>query len=418
MQLTPLFPATGYVPHAGQIRFHESDARFKILIAGARFGKSLAGTKDVLAELTSGNSRGWMVAPTYALAQPEFRYIVQDVRRRLGVPAAAIDGGRGSWSRMRTPWGAEVYCLSAQRHETLLGEEIDWLILCEAAHLDREAFERFLRARLTTRRGRLVVPTTPHGFNWVHELYQEGQADNDAWASFRFATWDNPLISAAEIEAARASLPADVFDEQYGGAFTTPSGAVYREFQPALHVVKGLQAPPGAIIYKAIDFGFTNPFCCLWAAVDGDSRLLVLREHYLKSEIVDRHAEVIRAVDDAFVAAGQTMGPAFADPSGRMERQTLTHLGIANLKADNNIAGGVQMVRRMLAPREDGTPGMYIDAGCRNLLREFEQYMWQESSAPGEKVPRKEHDHALDALRYLCVALQSRVDWQKQGAIW
>ncbi len=418
MQLPPLFRATAYAPHAGQIRFHESDARFKILIAGARFGKSLASTKDVLSELTSGPSRGWMVAPTYALAQPELRYIMQDVQRRMGVPAAVIDGGRGSWSRLRTPWGAEVLCLSAQRQETLLGEEIDWLILCEAAHLDREAFERFLRARLTTRHGRLVVPTTPRGFNWVHELYQAGQGDDGAWASFRFATWDNPLISREEIDAARDSLPPEVFDEQYGGAFMTPAGAVYREFQPALHVVKGLQPPPGAIIYKAIDFGYTNPFCCLWAALDGDSRLLVLREHYLDSAIVDRHAEIIRDVDDAFVAAGHTMGPAFADPSGRMERQTLARLGIPTMAADNHIAGGVQMVRRLLSVRKDGTPGVYIDAGCRNLLREFEHYMWRESPGAAERVPRKEHDHALDALRYLCVALQARAGWQKQGAIW
>ena len=35
-----------YRPHAGQQAFHDSDARFKVLIAGARFGKSLAAARD------------------------------------------------------------------------------------------------------------------------------------------------------------------------------------------------------------------------------------------------------------------------------------------------------------------------------------------------------------------------------------
>jgi hypothetical protein len=184
-----LFSHVSYAPHVGQIRFHESDARFKILIAGARFGKSLAASKDVLSELMAGRTRGWLVGPTYALAQPEFRYIAADLRRRLGAGAARVEeGGRKGHSLVRTSWGSEVLCLSAQRPHTLLGEEIDWLILCEAAHIDQEAFERFLRARLTTRRGRLVVPTTPRGFNWVHELYQAGQKGTPGWQSFRHPT--------------------------------------------------------------------------------------------------------------------------------------------------------------------------------------------------------------------------------------
>src|SRR5690606_1360121 len=138
----------------------------------------------------------------------------------------------------------------------------DWLILCEAAHLDSEAFMRYLRGRLTTRRGRLLVPTTPRGFNWIHRLYDLGLKDDGEWQSFRFPTWANPLIAPEEIESARKALPPEVFDEQYGGAFTSPAGAVYREFQPAVHVVPELAVPPGSIIYKSIDFGFTNPLCC------------------------------------------------------------------------------------------------------------------------------------------------------------
>jgi hypothetical protein len=209
-----------------------------------------------------------------------------------------------------------------------------------------------------------------------------------------------------------------VFDEQYGGAFTTPAGAVYREFQPAMHVLENLQPPPAAIIYKAIDFGFTNPLCCLWAAMDRDSRLLILREHYEREQNIDAHAETIRAIDDEFRNKGCAIGPAWADPSGPLEASMLQRAGLVCQRADNHVLGGIAAVRRMLAVRKDGKPGLYVNASCRNLVREFEHYRWEESSQPGERVPRKAQDHALDALRYLCVALQHRVDWNSTGTVW
>lgn len=419
MIFAELFEAIGYSPHIGQVRFHASDKRFKVLIAGARFGKSLAAAKDVLPHLIAGRSTGWLVGPTYAMAQPEFQYLATDIRDRLGVEIVQhTAGGRDGYSRVLTSWGGELLCLSADRPEGLLGHEIDWLILCEAAHIPREAFERFLRARLSTRHGRLVIATTPRGFNWVQELYLLGKGDHDEWASFRHATWDNPLIAPGEIESARATLPPETFDEQYGGAFTTSAGAVYREFEPTLHVVPNLQAPEGAVIYRGIDPGFTNPTCCLWAAMDDDGRLLVLREHYAAELTADLHAAAIHATDTEFRDRGHKIGPAWIDPSSRGFQSELAREGVNTTKAANHVLAGIDVVRMLLRRRDDGTSGICIDAGCHNLAREFEQYRWHESPRPGERVPRKQDDHALDALRYLCLELRKRVDWKEQGASW
>ena len=51
MKQEEFFHLLKYAPHAGQLKFHDSDARFKVLIAGARFGKSLASAKETLIEL-------------------------------------------------------------------------------------------------------------------------------------------------------------------------------------------------------------------------------------------------------------------------------------------------------------------------------------------------------------------------------
>lgn len=263
-----------YVPHAGQHEFHESDARFKVLIARARFGKSLAAARDMLPDVLAGSTRGWLAGPLYPLSRPEFRTLRSDLRASL----RAAPAGPSTEHQHICAWGSTIECHSTRMPESLLAEEIDWLILCEAAHMDRDTWERYLRARLATRLGRVVVPTTPRGRNWVHDLYERGRLGQGGWASFKFATWQNPKILAAEIDDARATLPADTFDEQYGGEFSASAGRVYREFTRELHVSQALPVNAGAVVFKAVDFGYTNPFACLWGALDADGRLLIVRE--------------------------------------------------------------------------------------------------------------------------------------------
>lgn len=407
---------TDYRPHDGQAQFHASHRRFKVLVAGARFGKSVAAAKDVLPEVLRGATRGWVVGPTYALARPEYEALVRDLVQVLGMPPVArVDGGGRGPSRVVMPWGGEVWCLSAAHPESLLGRAVDWLIMAEAAHLRPDVFERYLRPRLSTSGGRLVIPTTPRGLNWVHEAFQHGARGQPDWESFRFATWDNPLVSPEEIASARQVLPPETFDEQYGGAFTTVHGLVYREFTRQRHVADTAPAP-GAIVYKAIDGGYTSPTCCLWAAQDNDNRLLVLREHYLAGATAEAHACAIHAIDAELESMGLQRGPAWIDPSSKPLRTELAKLGVSAGIARNDVLAGIQCVRMLMAPLQQ-PPRLVIDPRCVNLVRELEGYRWQDTSRPGERVPFKHDDHAVDALRYLCMELYHSVVWQNVAQV-
>lgn len=412
MKLTDLYARLDYTPSSGQLQFHESDARFKVLIAGARFGKSLAASKDVLRDLLCAQTRGWMVGPTFALARPEFDYLVNDVRSRLRLAVCEeLTSPRAEHAFVRFTNGSEVHCVSASRPENLLGQEVDWMILCEASHLQREAYERFLRARLTSRNGRLLVPTTPKGHNWIKGLYDRGIVQGQDWQSFRFATWDNPRVSAKEIEAARAELPAEVFDEQFGGAFVARAGRVYPEFERAAHV-RPLALAQGSMFWRGVDFGFTNPFVCLWATLDRDGRLLVFDEYFRAGATLSQHAAEIRRRDDALRAQGCLCAGGVADPSGRAEREELAGLGVTFWPAENALLAGIDAVRQRLRSRDNECRGLLIDPVCANLVREFESYCYEKAAGGDEPLPTKRDDHCLDALRYLCMALGRRVDWQ------
>lgn len=417
MTRSALFTRLDYDPHQGQLRLHESDARFKVLIAGARFGKSLASSHDVLRDLLSREVRGWFVGPTLALAEPEYDYLVQHARGRLGLEASREDYSARAHRGLTFANGSEVHCLSALQPQSLLGREIDWLVLCEAAHIARDAYERFLRGRLVSREGRLIVATTPRGHNWIEELYQRGLQACDAWNSFRYATWDNPRVLPAEIEEARRTLPGPIFDEQFGGAFTGASGRVYPEFEPARHVL-ACDPPAGAVSLRGIDFGFTQPFACVWLCVDHDGRISVFDEYFRSGATVLDHAREILRRDEALAARGVLRGASFADPAARAEREALAQCGVPNGPAENALLPGISRVRQALLPRADGRPGLVVHPRCVNLIREFEGYIYEELTRAGEPLPVKGDDHALDALRYGVMGLCSRADWRKFGVLW
>ena len=409
-----LFRVLRYDPHPGQALFHGSAARIKVLIAGARFGKSLAAARDVLRDVLTGGGNGWLVAPSYALARHEFRYLRDDLGPELGAGASLTDGGLRAPSCMLTRWGGQIETLSAKSAESLLGAAVDFMLLCEAAHIRHDVFMRFLRARLTSRNGRLIVPTTPHGLNWVHELYQRGLEGGEC-ESFRFRTADNPLIAPSEIESARATLPDSVFAEQYEGEFVQGSGRVYKEFSRATHVCP-LPVPQGAVIHRGLDFGYTNPLACLWGC-EVEGRLQILREYVAQGLTLTQHAEHIRAVDEQFTAQGCSMGISWGDPSGSVAIAELKLHNVAVRKAPNAVLPGIDKVRQALLQRADA-PGLQVDASCSTLIREFENYHWQEALAGAEAAPVKKDDHALDALRYLVSGLAQQVGWNSNKPVW
>ena len=408
-----LFSALGYRPHLGQVKFHENDHRFKLLLAGARFGKSLAASRDVLSDLISGETRGWLVGPTYALTTPEFRNLQLDIQQNMTADMK-FHTSQGTGGFVKSEWGSEVWCLSAHLPQGLLGEEIDWLILCEAAHIKADVFARFLRARLATRLGRLIIPSTPHGHNWLHELYRK-TSQLDSWLVQQHATWENPLIDNSEIEQAREMLSPEAFAEQFGGEFTTRSGRVYPEFSPETHLIDDYELAHGQIIYRGIDFGFSNPFACVWLTHNGN-QWQIIAEYVQSTRVLDEHISAVNRIDDQLRARGAVIGTSWADPSGALEREELKIGGIDSSVADNRTTGGIEIVRQQLKVR-DGKPRMVVHQSCRHLIGEFCNYVWKEAQSDRD-VPEKKNDHALDALRYALVGATRCVDWSEAVVVW
>lgn len=234
--------------HSSQQLVAESPARFKVLVAGRRWGKSrLSGVLSLATAAKRG--RVWWVAPSYpqaATAWRELKTLAEPIPHRTV---------REDARRIALPGGGEITVKSADAPNSMLGEGLDLVVLDEAAYLDEDVWTRVLRPTLSDRRGKAVFISSPNGFNWLHALYQRGQDGAAGWASWRFPTIDNPLIAADEVEDARGQLPAGVFAQEYLAEFRDIAGAVFRHVEAAATATPQDRAEPGHTYVIGADWG-------------------------------------------------------------------------------------------------------------------------------------------------------------------
>ena len=227
-----LFRDLGYEPHTGQRAIHDSNARFRIVACGTRFGKTLCAAMEALAAAMQPAERsiGWIVGPTYDLADRVFREIeivvLEHLRHRL---IAKKESERRIILRNVAGGVSEIRAKSADNSDSLLGEGLDFVIVDEAARLKPRIWQSHLSQRLIDKKGWALLISTPHGRGWLYDLFRRGKdgADPDC-QSWNMPSWTNPLLDPAIIEQERARLPERVFAQEYGAEFIEGSGAVFR----------------------------------------------------------------------------------------------------------------------------------------------------------------------------------------------
>ena len=149
---------------------------------------------------------------------------------------------------------------------------------------------------------------------------------------------------------------------------------------------------PGLPLYLGVDFGYRNPFACLWIQpVAGGERVVVLNEYYQRLRTTAENGRAILAQHHS-CGYGPITG-VYADHSNPEGQAVLAEvLGVEVWALRKSVKDGQELVRQWMKLRPDGLPGLLIHHRCKNLIRELNGYFRHE---PGQG----EH-HAVDALRY------------------
>ena len=401
-----LFKAIGYDPWPTQYEFHNSKARFKALFAGSRYGKSLCAAREVELDILKDNTRGWIVGPTYEQPSKEFRYIYNDLVIKLGFkPIKELNSQYSSPGpqSLLFPWGSEVHTKSAENAESLLGEEVDWMILSEASRLQEKIFDSFLRARLGSRQGRLIIPTTPHGYNWLYKRFYIPATDGnpDYWSKIVSVT-ENLNFDLGEYEKAKAELPEEIFREQYDGEFVAYSGLIYKRFMRQNNVIEPFEIPHHWMRYMAIDPHPQTPVAVVWIAVDEHDTLYVYDEMFIPNLMIPEVADKIKAKEGKDSASRRLIDPR-AKYIDKLRGQTSSvqmqfrREGIACIEANSQFESAYYKINELLTPKAVygsetvKKPRLLIFNTCKETIQEFESCNWE----------NEKDNHMLDNIKYI-----------------
>lgn len=240
------------------------------------------------------------------------------------------------------------------------------------------------------------------------ELFSNGRIRIKA---FHFQLEDNPFLPVDYIENLKKNTPIGMwYDRKIKGLWVAAEGVIYEGFRRDIHVIKPFAIPKDWQRLRAIDFGFTNPFVCVYGALDEDKRLYIYNEYYKAQTLLKDHAAYINNYE-----VGMRYFKTVADHDAQ-DNAELRNYGINTINAKKDVQIGLQKVAERFIVQDDGKPRIFIFDTCKNGIEELQNYRWQESKdgKPIKEEPLKVNDHFCDALKYLCMSIDN-IHYAKAG---
>lgn len=215
-----------------------------------------------------------------------------------------------------------------------------------------------------------------------------------------FLLEDNPSLSE-KIIARYKSLYSGVFYRRYIlGEWCVAEGLVYGFFDRARHVTDDL--PKSGRYYISVDYGTHNPTSMgLWCVKDGVATRI--REYYHSG----RETGVEKTPEEYYKALVDLAGPlpveqVVIDPAAAEFIATVRRHGRFSVrKAKNDVLAGIALTSTLI---QNGF--IKIGSSCKDCIREFGLYSWDEKSETDKVL--KVNDHAMDDVRYFAYTILRR----------
>lgn len=373
------------------------DARFRIVPAGRRFGKTYMARREAF---------------EFAFENPDslvayFAPTDDDARDLAFEPLKATIPGRVMASEPKETPPREIELTNGSRlrfrgiKSSSRGRGYDHVVVDEAGETPDTFAQAVLRPTFSDTGGSLLAIGTPRRRNWFYSWFERGNdPERPQYSSYQATTYDNPHVEDAEVEQARRDLPERVFRQEYLAEFVENEGQVF----PNPETV--------ALPYSLDDVSGTGPYS---TGVD-----LARQSNYLAATTLD--------ADGMLVGFSRSRGGSWASAGRELERYLDDYPGVAYLDAtrDNKViedlarqVSSVQVEPVRFTPQEKTSmienlaarleiedirlPSPdYDDAneGVEALFAELRAYEYETTRANNVRYgpPDGENDDTVDAL--------------------
>ena len=381
--------------------FH-SEKRFRVLVAGRRFGKSyLSCIELVRAAIKKPGETYFYCAPTYRIAKD----IAWKELKRL-VPMQWIKSKHESDLKIELINDSTIELKGTENATSLRGRSLAGVVLDEAAFMESEVWFEVIRPALADKQGWALFISTPDGTaSWFYDLWCYVPEDETGdWQRWSYTTIEGGNVPAVEVEAARAQLDQRTFRQEFEASFENLTGLVAISFGDANISTTAKDAAVLPLLL-GVDFN-VDPMTGICAVKDDDT-LYVFDEIIMtggattwefSEEVIRRYGVERRVIacPDPTGGARKTAGVGATDHS-ILRRSGFT---VSAPRAPWKIRDKITAVNTALLDATD-TRRTVIHPRCKHLIKSLRTLTY----APNTGLPRKDLgvDHAFDAFGYLCL---------------
>ena len=247
--------------HPVQDRLMKSAARFRVVPAGRRSGKTENAKRKLVVDALT--AKGWD-APRFFAAAP-----TRDQAKAIYWADLKAMFPRQLWAKtpsetelcIRLINGAEVWVIGMDKPERIEGRPWNGGILDEYANMKPGAWGENVRPALSDRKGWCWLVGVPEGRNHYYDINQYAlHAGDPEWASFTWKSSD--ILDPEEVEAARHQLDELVFLQEYEASFVNFVGRAYYPFSDSKHCAP-LKYDPKKPIGLCFDFNVEPGVCAI-----------------------------------------------------------------------------------------------------------------------------------------------------------
>jgi len=379
-----------------------SDKRFRLLVAGRRFGKSYLSCIELLRGAISRPGEVYFYcAPTYRMAKD----IAWKELKRL-VPKTWIQSKNETDLRLDLINGSSIELKGTENAMALRGRSLAGVVLDEAAFMERDVWAEVIRPALADKQGWALFISTPDGTaSWFYDMWCFcGEQEWDDWQRWSFTTIEGGNVKKEEVEAAKSQLDPRTFRQEFEASFENLTGLVAVSFSDD-NIDKEVEDLHMLPLLLGLDFN-VDPMAGI-CAVKHNNTLYVFDEIMLTGGATtwDFTEEVVRryGVDRRIIACPDPTGSARKTSGvGVTDHNILRRSGftVMSPKSPWKIRDKITSVNTALLDA-NGERRTFIHPRCKELIKALRTLTY----APNTGLPNKNLgvDHAFDAFGYLCL---------------
>jgi len=379
-----------------QQKIFQSNARFRVLISGRRFGKTFLAVNELAKFTRYPKKKAWYVAPTFRMAK---QIVWVELIEKLTKHKWIGDVNNSDLTAILRN-GSTISLRGADNENSLRGVGLDFLVMDEFADIKQKAWFEVLRPTLSDKGGHVLFCGTPRGFgNWSYNMFTKSETDTQ-WASFKYTTLEGGQVPEEEIQQARQDLDERTFQQEYEASFVNYSGMIYYNFVRKNNIIYKFDKEY-SVIHIGLDFN-VDPMTAVICYIINETIIVFDEIQIFSSNTQEMCEEIAYRYPNKKIFV-------YPDPSARQRKTSaggFTDISILkNAGFDVKCRNTAPLVRDRInsvnskLKNANGENNLFILNSCKNVIKSIERQIYKE----GTHIPDKDsgYDHMNDALGYL-----------------